>query len=130
MTRSRHTSGRSFLTPTGNCERPFVREGNLLSARVAILIHVATARGLRWLLEQPSGTILAHMPWFQRLWAEVEAALGHKQVQYFDFLVYIHLLFVYISISISIKKGIYNTSNTFCPLLVLLLYTNRKKTTT
>ena len=74
MARSRHTSGRSFLTPSGNSERPFVREGNLLSARVAILIHVAAARGLKWFLEQPSGTILAHMPWFQSLWAEVEAA--------------------------------------------------------
>ena len=79
MARSRHTSGRSFLTPTGDPNRGFVREGNLLSARVAILIHVCAARGLRWLLEQPSGTILAHMPWYQRLWAEVEATIGFVQ---------------------------------------------------
>lgn len=60
-----------------------MREGNLLSARVAILIHVCAARGLRRLLEQPSGTILANMPWYQKLWAEVEAIFAsEKNIMY------------------------------------------------
>lgn len=70
--RSRYTSGRTYLTPHGS-GRPFVVEGNLLSARVALLIHLCTARGLRWLLEQPLGTIVNAMPWVQRLWEYVQA---------------------------------------------------------
>ena len=77
--RSRYTSGRSFLSPEGDSRRDFVRAGNLLSARVAILVHVCAARKLRWLLEQPSGTCLANMPWFQKLWSAVEANLGLKK---------------------------------------------------
>lgn len=69
---SRHTSGRSFLTPEGKDHR-FVIEGNLLSARVALIIHLCSARGLRWLLEQPSRSILNAMPWMQRLWGYVQA---------------------------------------------------------
>lgn len=56
LLRSRHTSGRSIFQPEGNEHYEFVRIGNLLANRVCLLIWVATAYGLRWLLEQPDGS--------------------------------------------------------------------------
>lgn len=77
--RSRHTSGRTFLTPQGNERHDFVRDGNLLSARVAILLMVCAARNLRWVLEQPSASILPDMPWFQKLWDQIQAWTSGSQ---------------------------------------------------
>ena len=45
----------------------FVRIGNLLASRMALLLIVASARGCRWLVEQPSGSILESHPRFQHV---------------------------------------------------------------
>ena len=63
--RCRHTSGRSFSRPYGNVGYVFVRTGNILGCRVCLLILVCSYLGLRWLLEQPSGSCFYVMPRFQ-----------------------------------------------------------------
>ena len=60
--RSRFTSGRSVITPEGNTGYQFVREGNVLLGRVVLLVLVASSMGIRWLVEQPSNSILAELP--------------------------------------------------------------------
>ncbi len=73
--RCRHTSGRSYLTPYGNCGYCFVRTGNVLSGRVVLLCILASYRGLRWLLEQPAGSFLEDLPRYQELWGLMKAYL-------------------------------------------------------
>ena len=56
--RSRATSGRTNLTPAGNLGLGFVADGNLMASRCALLLLLASAMELVWMLEQPSGSIL------------------------------------------------------------------------
>ena len=65
--RSRATSGRSAITPLGHCGFSFVSKGNLLLARVVLLLMVASFKKARWLLEQPQGSTMPEHPrwsWF------------------------------------------------------------------
>ena len=78
LLRSRHTSGRSIFQPEGNEHYEFVRVGNLLANRVCLLIWVATAYGLRWLLEQPDGSALPDLPRFQHFWGVIQVSLKSK----------------------------------------------------
>ena len=71
--RCRHTSGRTSFKPYGNVGYVFVRTGNILACRVALLLLVCSFLGLRWILEQPSGSCLDALPRFQQLWALVDA---------------------------------------------------------
>ena len=71
--RSRYTSGRTALAPYGHRGYRFVEIGNVLSSRTALMILVATWRGLIWLLEQPSGSFLKDLPRFQWLWDLLQA---------------------------------------------------------
>lgn len=64
--RCRHTSGRSWFRPEGNAF-PFVAEGNLFANRTVLFIRLAAARGLRWIMEQPQGSIMKLLPRFQEL---------------------------------------------------------------
>ncbi|CAE7877128.1 unnamed protein product, partial [Symbiodinium necroappetens] len=65
---SRWSSGRSLIRLWGYKDREFVAAGNKLSSRVALLLHLCQWRNLRWLLEQPDGSMLPHLPRFQQLW--------------------------------------------------------------
>ena len=50
------------------CEHyDFVRTGNLLASRVFLTLWLAAAVDVRFLLEQPGGSILGDMPRFQEL---------------------------------------------------------------
>ena len=71
--RCRHTSGRSYLTPWGNAGYAFVRMGNVLSTRSALLCLLASACKLRWVLEQPRSSFLPELPRFQWLWGLLQA---------------------------------------------------------
>ena len=51
-----------MIHPLGNKGYDFVKKGNLLLCRVALLILVASYRGARWLLEQPHGSCLSDHP--------------------------------------------------------------------
>ena len=71
--RSRHTSGRTPLHPMGSIGYQFVRNGNLLSSRVLLLLMICQWRGLRWMVEQPSQSLLPMMPRWQTCWAQHKA---------------------------------------------------------
>lgn len=64
--RSRATSGRSILFPLGHIEFEFVTTGNLLVARLILLLFVASWKGLRWVIEQPEGTAFPLQPRWQQ----------------------------------------------------------------
>lgn len=64
---SRHTSGRTYLSPLGNQGYLFVKIGNILSARTALLAFLCSFCGLRWVIEQPEGTFLPQLPRYQWL---------------------------------------------------------------
>ena len=55
----------------GSCLYDFVRVGNLLCARTAMLLWLASSLGVRWLLEQPSGSLVPDMPRIQELYEKV-----------------------------------------------------------
>ncbi|CAE7685791.1 unnamed protein product [Symbiodinium sp. CCMP2456] len=69
---SRWSSGRSLIKLWGYKDREFVASGNKLSSRVALLIYLCQWRSLRWLLEQPDGSMLPHLPRFQKLWKQFD----------------------------------------------------------
>ena len=71
-TRSRWSSGRSLIRLWGYKDREFVASGNKLSSRVALLIYLCQWRNIRWLLEQPDGSMLPHLPRFQQLWQKYD----------------------------------------------------------
>ena len=53
----------------------FVCCGNVLSSRVALLIHLCHYLKLRWILEQPDGSFLPQMPRYQQLWRTFEVGV-------------------------------------------------------
>ncbi len=62
--RSRFTSGRSFITPLGN-DFDFVAKGNKLAAQCMLLALLASAMGIKVVVEQPAGSCLDYLPRFQ-----------------------------------------------------------------
>ena len=71
--RSRHTSGRSHLNPMGHRGYLFVRVGNILSGRTVVIALLAAWCGLRFLIEQPDGSFLEHLPRYQWLFGVLKA---------------------------------------------------------
>ena len=72
--RSRHTAGRDTTNNwVGNTGYDFVRIGNLLLARVVLMVLICSAKGVRWLIEQPENSALPHHPRFQDLLRIVRA---------------------------------------------------------
>ncbi|CAL1145385.1 unnamed protein product [Cladocopium goreaui] len=72
----RHTSGRSYLTPMGNRGYVFVRVGNTLSGRTVIVALLAAWCGLRFIIEQPDGSFLEHLPHYQWLFSVLKVYAG------------------------------------------------------
>lgn len=104
--RSRHTSGRSFLKPYGHCGYLFVKVGNVLSERSLLFALLASWCGLRWIMEQPDGSFMPHLPKFQWLFGVLKASGLSKFVNNFlipiskdlVWVVYpvgLHILYVY-----------------------------------
>ena len=56
------TSKRTFMDPLGDTSLPHVRDGNLMVARVVLLLYVFTALGCPWFLEQPKGSLMQYHP--------------------------------------------------------------------
>ncbi|CAE7840892.1 unnamed protein product [Symbiodinium sp. CCMP2592] len=69
---SRWSSGRSLIRLWGYKDREFVASGNKLSSRVALLLYLCQWRNVRWLLEQPDGSMLPHLPRFQQFWRKYD----------------------------------------------------------
>lgn len=59
--RSRGSTKRTRASPLGS-GKGATAIGNLMAARVAILLLVATSRGLFWVLEQPKGSLFEFHP--------------------------------------------------------------------
>ena len=65
--RSRHTAGRDpFNEYLGNTCYDFVQIGNVLASRLILMLMVISAKGARYIVEQPSGSCLKHHPRFQQ----------------------------------------------------------------
>lgn len=74
--RSRSTSGRTAFQPEGCDKYRFVKEGNLLAARCALLAWLASSMNLRWLIEQPEGSILPKLRCFDELYGWIPVPLN------------------------------------------------------
>lgn len=57
---------RSPSNPLGRRDSECVRNGNLLAARTLLLLLVCAAKGVWFVLEQPSSSIMERLPLFQR----------------------------------------------------------------
>ena len=69
----RSTSERSIWNPLGNVRHAFVRRGNLMVSRVALILRLLSSNGVWWVLEQPKSSV---MIWHPRL----EQLLEHMRV--------------------------------------------------
>ena len=73
--RSCHTAGRDcFNDFLGNTGFRLVEVGNLLCSRVVLLLLLCSAKGCRWIVEQPEGSSLSNHPRFQELLGYVRVA--------------------------------------------------------
>jgi hypothetical protein len=59
---NRGTSGRSREQPLGRLEHPSVRQANLVTARTCLLIVLCIAKGIHWIVEQPSSSVMVYGP--------------------------------------------------------------------
>ena len=67
--RSRHSTKRSKALPLGDLSARLVQIGNLMVTRCAILVFIAAARALFWVLEQPQNSLLEFHPMMQKVFA-------------------------------------------------------------
>lgn len=68
-----HTAGRDIFNDyLGNAGYSFVNMGNILCSRLILMILICSAKGVRWVVEQPEGSSLPNHPRFQQLMAIVE----------------------------------------------------------
>ena len=81
--RSRGSTGRTVDNPMG-CNLGATAEGNIMVARLVIILILAMAKKVWWCLEQPRGSLLEHHVLFQRMLRlpgvavnKVSCSLGH-----------------------------------------------------
>ena len=72
--RCRHTSGRTIFRPDGHDDREFVAEGNIMACRTVLMCYLANGLGLRYLVEQPSGSSMYSLRRFQELFRAMSVA--------------------------------------------------------
>ena len=70
--RSRGSTKRSPSRPLGETSYPSVSLGNLLLCRTLILLCVAQALKVFWVLEQPKGSLMQHHPQFEEIMRMVD----------------------------------------------------------
>ena len=69
--RSRGSTRRSATSPLGDESAASVRAGNTMCARVALLILLAAAKGVHWVLEQPANSLMERHPAMQAVFGLV-----------------------------------------------------------
>ena len=69
--RSQGTTKRSVHRPMGETRYKSVRDGNILAGRAAVLVLLAAAKYCWTVLEQPSSSVMEHLPVMQQLWSLV-----------------------------------------------------------
>ena len=67
---NRGTSGRSRERPEGRTQIKGVALANLIAVRCVLLVLLAMARKVHWILEQPSSSVMALQPRFKELFAK------------------------------------------------------------
>ena len=67
--RSRHSTKRSKAVPLGDLSARSVQIGNLMVTRCAIIIFIAAARAMFWVLEQPQNSLLEFHPMMQKVFS-------------------------------------------------------------
>ncbi len=71
------------MSPLGDCTSEAVRGGDTMVARCCILIFLAAARGIFWVVEQPRGSLLDQHPCFQRTMQVIDMWRKHiKMINY------------------------------------------------
>lgn len=80
--RCRHTSGRTLFDPAGNESFTFVKEGNIMAARCACLVMLASCLKSIWMVEQPRGTILWAQSRINDLFKTISATWFHFRLIY------------------------------------------------
>ena len=81
--RSRGSTGRSSLSPGGNEAFESVRAGNLIACRTLVLLWVAAALQIFWVLEQPKNSLMEALPAFQAFMKRVRTFRRHiKMIDY------------------------------------------------
>ena len=63
--RSVGTSQRDVFDRLGNSGYTYVATGNGLASRVVLLLYICSWKKLRWVVEQPGGSVFADHPRFQ-----------------------------------------------------------------
>ena len=63
----RATTKRSMLNPKGDTRHQFVTDGNVMVARMVLLVLVGLALEVQWILEQPSSSIMPWTHWMRLL---------------------------------------------------------------
>lgn len=75
--RSRGSTGRRLSQLLGNESAPSVQEGNLMVSRCALLLLLASAKGIWWVMEQPRGSLLEHHPLMEEVFRRVKVFRHH-----------------------------------------------------
>lgn len=65
--RSRGSTLRSALKPLGRRDSKACQDGNLLAARALVLVVLAAAKAVFWVLEQPMTSCMEWHPLFQKV---------------------------------------------------------------
>ena len=85
----RSVTERSFMTPLGRADIPFVAEGNMMVSRMVLVWHLLAARDTSFVLEQPASTLMHHHPRVQQ-WSMISplsmihtwmGAFGHNSAK-------------------------------------------------
>ena len=74
--RSRGSTHRTKASPLGS-RKGATEVGNIMAARVAILLLIAASRGIFWLLEQPKGSLFEFHPQIQAVFTLLRCYRKH-----------------------------------------------------
>ena len=83
LLRSRGSTGRTALDASGNESYPSVSEGNLIASRTLVLLYIAAALQVWWILEQPVNSLMQDLPAFQFFMKQVKT--WRYAMKMFDF---------------------------------------------
>ena len=78
--RSRGSTHRSMGRPLGKEDAPSVSAGNLMVARVALLLFLCSCKGLWWVVEQPRGSLLEFHPMMQQVFKRIRTWRQHVKM--------------------------------------------------
>ena len=63
----RGTSGRKRWKPLGDQSKDFVKNGNLMVSRLAVILRILHAKGVFVIVEQPASSLMIYHPRLQGL---------------------------------------------------------------